>query len=64
MKPVLVKTTIEVPRVLDIIVAWNANISLMCFCSEWVFEKNNQIEPKLKLDKLIKSGKLMSMEVD
>lgn len=29
MNPVLVKTTIEVPSVLDIIVAWNANISLI-----------------------------------
>lgn len=32
MKPDLVKTTIEVPRVLDIIVAWKANISLIWFC--------------------------------
>jgi hypothetical protein len=31
MKPVRVKTTVEVPRVLDIIVAWYANISLMWF---------------------------------
>jgi hypothetical protein len=32
MKPVLVKTTIEVPRVFDIMVAWYANISLIWFC--------------------------------
>lgn len=29
---VLVNTTIEVPRVLDIDVAWYANISLIWFC--------------------------------
>jgi hypothetical protein len=34
MKPVRVKTTVEVPRVLDIIVAWYANISLMWFYIE------------------------------
>ena len=34
MKPVLVKTTVEVPRVLDIMVAWYANISLMWFYIE------------------------------
>lgn len=31
MKPDLVKTTVDVPRVLDIMVAWYANISLMWF---------------------------------
>lgn len=43
IEPVLVKTTIEVPRLLDIIVAWNANISLIWFCSEW--KKPNQLGP-------------------
>jgi len=33
MKPDLVKTTVDVPRVLDIMVAWYANISLMWFCT-------------------------------
>jgi hypothetical protein len=31
MKPDLVKTTVDVPRGLDIMVAWYANISLMWF---------------------------------
>jgi hypothetical protein len=34
MKPLRVKTRMEAPRVLDMMVAWKANISLMWFCTE------------------------------
>jgi len=44
MKPVLVKTTVEVPRVLDIMVAWYANISLM-----WFYIESKKIKYKFQI---------------
>lgn len=40
MKPLRVKTRMEAPKVLDMMVAWKANISLMWFCAE----QGNSIE--------------------
>lgn len=54
IKPVLVKTTMEVPSVLDIMVAWYANISLMWFyrkheaCSKFMVDDQNERGKKVQ----------------
>jgi hypothetical protein len=58
MKPLRVKTRMEAPRVLDMMVAWKANISLMWFCTE---QRNSAEEPYDMLLSAVSSTKLLSV---